>query len=269
MPSAPRIFGILNITSDSFSDGGRFLRPDAAVAHARALVAAGAKVIDVGAASSHPDAAEVSAAEEIARLEAVLPRLRETGAEISIDSFQTETQRWALAQGVDWLNDVNGFSDASLYDALAAAPCRLVVMHAIQSKGVATRADPPEGGIMAHIDRFFTARLEALQGAGVSRDRLVIDPGMGFFLGRHPDPSLDALARLSHLKQAFGLPVLVSVSRKSFLRTLSGRTLEDAAPMTLAAELWAARTAADFIRTHDVAQLADALALYEALEGRG
>ena len=260
-----QIFGILNITADSFSDGGDFLVPAAAIGQAEKLVTDGAHVLDVGPASSHPDAGDVSAAEEISRLAAVWDGLKATGASISIDSFQVETQRWAMAQGAAWLNDINGFPDPALYDELADYDGRLVVMHAIQAKGIATRDAPPAGDIWAHILRFFEARLEAFEKSGIAREKLVLDPGMGFFLGNDPETSMAVLAGLDGLKAAFDVPVLVSVSRKSFLRALAGVSVAESGPMTLAAEMLAAEQGVDYIRTHDARQLAHALALRDRL----
>ena len=256
-----QIFGILNITADSFSDGGDFLDPDKALVQAAKLVADGAHVLDIGPASSHPDAGDVSAEEEIARLDSVWAALTALGAPISIDSFQPETQRWAMAQGAAWLNDINGFPDPSIYDELADYDGRLVVMHAIQAKGIATRDAPPAGDIWAHIMRFFEARLEAFEKAGIARENLVLDPGMGFFLGNDPATSMAVLGGLDGLKAAFDLPVLVSVSRKSFLRALANVSVAESGPMTLAAEMLAAEQGVDYIRTHDARQLAHALAL--------
>lgn len=256
-----QIFGILNITADSFSDGGDFLDPDKAVVQAEKLLADSAHVLDVGPASSHPDAGDVSANEEIARLEAVWAALKALGAPISIDSFQLETQRWAMAQGAAWLNDINGFPDPRIYDELADYDGRLVMMHAIQAKGIATRDAPPAGDIWAHIFRFFEARLEAFEQAGIAREKLVLDPGMGFFLGNDPQTSLAVLGGLDRLKAAFDLPVLVSVSRKSFLRALADVPVEESGPITLAAEMLAAGQGVDYIRTHNARQLAHALRL--------
>ncbi|EJW21457.1 dihydropteroate synthase [alpha proteobacterium IMCC14465] len=259
MTDIPGLFGILNITTDSFSDGGAFLEPEKALEQALSLQAGGADIIDIGPASSHPDSAPVSAQTEIDRLTAIVPDLQSRGITVSIDSYQTQTQRWALQNNVDWMNDIHGFADPGFYPELASSDCRLIVMHAIQSAGAATRTAPPEGDIFDHICRFFDARLAALTKAGISQDRLVIDPGMGFFLGDRPEPSLTMLARIGDLKTTFGLPVLVSVSRKSFLRVLSGRSVSESAPVTLAAELWAAAKGADYIRTHDPSQIRDAL----------
>ncbi|MGB3811454.1 MAG: dihydropteroate synthase [Parvibaculum sp.] len=262
---APKILGIVNITSDSFSDGGKYLAPEAAIAHARKLAAEGADVIDLGPASSNPDAAPVSAAEEIARLAPVLDALLADGTAISIDSYRPETQAYALARGVAYLNDVRGFPEPAIYPKLAAHEARLIVMHSVQD-GQADRRDAPSGDILDHVSRFFEARIAALADAGIARDRLILDPGMGFFLGSTPRPSLEVLARLGELKARFGLPLLVSVSRKSFLRTLTGRAPGEAGAATLAAELFAAQNGADFIRTHEPAPLRDGLAVLAALK---
>ncbi len=260
-----QIFGILNITADSFSDGGDFLSPDKALAQAQKLVADGAHVLDVGPASSHPDAGSVSPETEIARLESVWTELRKLGVPISVDSFQPQTQSWAIAQGADWLNDINGFADPSVYAQLSDYDGRLVLMHAIQSKGIATREAPPEGDIWSHILAFFETRLEALTAAGVSRDKITLDPGMGFFLGNKPETSLAVLAGLDRLKAEFDLPVLVCVSRKSFLRALSGVSVDESGPISLAGEMLALAQGADFIRTHNAKQLSDAMALRDAM----
>lgn len=265
MKSTPSIFGILNITSDSFSDGGKYLDPVAALAHGRQLMADGAHVLDIGPASSHPDSAPVSAEEEIKRLSVAVPVLQEEGAVVSVDTFQTETQRWALTQGVAYLNDIQGFADERFYPELAEASAKLVVMHSIQGRGPATRAAPPAGSMVDHVTRFFEERFGALERAGVARDRLILDPGMGFFLGNQPEPSLEVIRGLGTLKERFDVPLLVSVSRKSFLRKLAGADVGSAAAATLAAELFAANAGADMIRTHEPRQLADSLAIWGQL----
>ncbi|MCE7998740.1 MAG: dihydropteroate synthase [Rhodobiaceae bacterium] len=262
MKSTPSIFGILNITSDSFSDGGKYLDPAAALAHGRQLMADGAHVLDIGPASSHPDSAPVSAEEEIKRLSAVVPVLQEEGALVSVDTFQTETQRWALTQNVAYLNDIQGFADESFYPELAEASAKLVVMHSIQGRGPATRAAPPAGSMVDHVSRFFEERFGALEKAGVTRERLVLDPGMGFFLGNQPEPSLEVIRGVGTLKERFDVPLLISVSRKSFLRKLAGTEVGSSAAATLAAELFTATAGVDMIRTHEPRQLADSLAIW-------
>jgi dihydropteroate synthase type 2 len=261
------ILGILNITEDSFSDGAKYLDPAAAIAHGRALAADGAAVLDLGAASSNPDSRSVPPDVEIARLEPVVAALE--GIPLSIDSFSPPVQHWALAKGVAYLNDIQGFPDAGLYPALAAASAKLIVMHAVQERGAATRVDIPPAEIMDRLFRFFDARLAALAAAGVARGRLILDPGMGFFVGTNPETSLMVLRRLPDLKARFGLPLLISVSRKSFLRRLTGRDVAAAGPVSLAAELYAIRQGADYIRTHAPGPLRDALLIERALNGPG
>ena len=263
-----RILGILNITEDSFSDGGKYLAPDAALAQARALMESGADILDLGAASSNPDAKAVARDVEIARLAPVVTALKKNAQAISIDSFSIEVQRWALEQNVGYLNDIQGFPEPALYPVLARSGAKLIVMHSVQERGRATRVDVAPEEIFARVTTFFEARIAALVKAGIARDRLILDPGMGFFLGANPQASLTMLRRLAELKAAFGLPVLVSVSRKSFLRALVGRPPAAAGAASLAAELFAARQGADYIRTHDPAALKDALAVGKALDGR-
>lgn len=265
---SPRLFGILNITEDSFSDGGRFLAPAAALAQARALIVGGADVLDIGAASSNPEAKPVPPEVEIARLAAIIPVLMKEGVSLSIDSFAPQVQRWALEQGVAYLNDIQGFPDPELYPALAASSAKLIVMHSVQERGRATRVEISPEEIVPRCMAFFERRISALTQAGIARARLILDPGMGFFLGANPDASLTMLRAIPELKRAFGLPVLVSVSRKSFLRKITGREAKDSGPATLAAELFAAREGADHIRTHDPASLRDALRVWNALNAR-
>ncbi|MGH3241615.1 MAG: dihydropteroate synthase [Spirillospora sp.] len=260
------MIGIVNITTDSFSDGGRFLDAEDAMAHARRLRAEGADIIELGPAASHPDSQQVSADDEIRRLADVIDELVADGIPVSVDSFRPKTQRFAVARGAGYLNDIQGFPDPGRYRELAGMSCQLVVMHSVQRAGPATKVLTDAETVWTGIERFFCKRLAALQAAGVNLERLIIDPGLGYFLGRTPEPSVMALSRLRTLKSRFGLPVLVSPSRKSFLRALTGRDLERIGPATLAAELYAARQGVDFIRTHDVAAINDALTVFKGLE---
>jgi dihydropteroate synthase type 2 len=264
-----KILGILNITEDSFSDGGRFLAPEAALAHGLKLLADGADILDIGAASSNPDAKRIAPATEIARLQSVLPALREKGASLSIDSFEPTVQRWALGEGVEYLNDIHGFAAPSLYPELAAAGAKLIVMHAVQNEGKATRADIPPSEIFDRAAAFFEKRLKALTEAGIASDRLILDPGMGFFVGSNPQNSLTLLRRLADLKARFGLPLLVSVSRKSFLRKITGES-DPGSPAVMAAglvaELFAYLQGADYLRTHAPGALKAALATGSTLQ---
>lgn len=263
-----KILGILNITTDSFSDGGKYLEPGAALFHAQAMAQSGAGIIDIGAASSNPDAAPVTPELEIARLAAVIPALKEKGLALSIDSFSSQVQRWALGQGIDYLNDIHGFAEPALYPELAKAEAKLIVMHMVQARGVAVRTDVPSAGIFDRVTAFFDARIAALENSGIARARLILDPGMGQFVGSDPENSLVLLRRLPELKARYGLPILVSVSRKGFLRKLANRPVTEAGAASLAAELFAQAQGADYVRTHAPGALADALKILKEL-GKG
>jgi dihydropteroate synthase type 2 len=265
--ASPRLLGIVNITEDSFSDGGRFLEHRAAAAQADSLLEAGADVIDLGAIASNPDAARVSIETEIERLAPVISHLHARGALVSVDTFRPEAQRYALSRGVAFLNDIHGFPHPTVYPALAASTCGLIAMHSLHGPSHVTRADIPVPDVVDTIIRFFENRLAVLEGAGIARQRVIVDPGMGFFLGANPHASFAALAGIDRIKRALGQPLLVSVSRKSFLRSVAGQPdAARAGPATLAAEIYAALRGADFIRTHDVAALADAMKVFRAVQ---
>jgi dihydropteroate synthase type 2 len=260
----PQLLGIVNVTEDSFSDGGLYLKPAAALAQARAVVEAGADIVDLGAAASNPSAKPVPSTLEIARLAPLVDALQGEGIPVSVDSFCLETQIWAVGKRVAFLNDIHGFSRPEFYPRLAASDAKLIVMHALSGEGPARREDQTPPDLFARILAFFQRRVAALTQAGVASDRLILDPGMGLFLGRSRDASFEVLRRISELKAVFGLPVLVSVSRKSFLRP-PGRKPQEAGAATLAAELFAASHGVDYIRTHDSGALRDALGVMEAL----
>jgi len=262
----PQIVGIVNITSDSFSDGGRFLDTRAAIAQAERLARDGADLVELGAVASNVAADPVPVEEELRRLEPVITALGHAGIALSVDTYRPEVLRYAIGRGAACLNDIRGFPDPSLYPELAVAPCRLVVMHSVQSGSRAVRQDLSADEVWSRIDAFFAERVAALETAGIGRDRLILDPGMGFFLSSRPEASFRALAGVRRLKDRFGLPVMISVSRKSFLGAATGRPdPAERGAATLATELYAAARGADFIRTHDVAALRDGLAVMQAL----
>lgn len=268
MPGMVAVFGIVNVTDDSFSDGGRFRSTDAAIAHGRRLWAEGAAVLDLGAESTHPDAADVSAAEEVHRLAPVVAALVADGAVVSIDTCKPAVMRELATAGIAWLNDVHGFRSEAALAAAADAPqaMRFVVMYSRSQTPRADRpADPQDGAaLVGELAAFVRERLAAFAAVGIARERLVFDPGMGFFLGRTAAPSLAVLRRLPELV-ALGVPWLLSVSRKSVVGEVTGRPVAARGPGTLAAELWAARAGAAYLRTHDVAALRDALAVERAI----
>lgn len=263
--SRPSIVGIVNVTEDSFSDGGLYLDTERALEHAMRLYADGADIIELGAASSHPDAKEVSAKEEILRLEPLVTRLAEKRMPVGVDSFQPQTQRWCISHGVAVINDVAGFPDRKLCKDLACAKCKLVLMHSVKGRARPERSPRDARTVVAGAYRFFEERLAAMETAGIDRRRIILDPGMGFFLGSNPEPSILALREIPRLRTRFGLPIMVSVSRKSFLGAITGRAIKERAPATLAAEIFAAAQGVDYIRTHDVRALNDALTVLRTL----
>ncbi len=264
------IFGIVNLTRDSFSDGGRFLDPAAAIAQALQLHAFGADVLDVGAESTHPDAEDVPAAEEIRRLRPVVEALVARGIPVSVDTCKPEVMRAMVVTGVRWLNDVAGFRSAPAMEVVAMAAStpgiRFCAMFARNAEPRASRSSVGTLGLLDEIRAFCRERIAAFAAVGVDRDRLVLDPGMGFFLGRDAAPSLHVLAGLGELQREFG-PLLVSVSRKSFVGEVTGAPVAERGPGTLAAELWAARQGVTWLRTHDVKALRAALAVEQAIAG--
>lgn len=263
-PRMVRLFGILNVTRDSFSDGGRWLDPTAALRHADALLAGGADVVDVGAESTHPDAEDVPTELEIERLTPVVTSLLSRGVEVSVDTWKPAVMRAMAALGVQWINDVHGMRDPAAIAAVAAAPVRVVVMFARQPGPRADKRPASASGLLDELRAFFTSRIETLVAHGVDRQRIVLDPGMGFFLGDTPEPSLLVLRNLAALRE-LGQPLLVSVSRKSFLGAMTGRDVTARGAATLAAELWAVQHGAAFVRTHDPVALRDALVVLQAL----
>lgn len=264
--SRPAIVGVVNVTEDSFSDGGRYLEPRRALEHALGLAASGADIVELGAASSNPDAKPVPPEDEISRLQPLLDDLAARGITISVDSFQTETHHYCARRGdVAIINDVQGFPESESYSDLARGSCKLVVMHSVAGRARPARAPADSQPVIAGMYRFFDTRLRALESAGIARSRLILDPGMGYFLASNPEPSLVALREIPKLKASLGLPVMVSVSRKSFIGTLTGRAVHERGAGSLAAELFAALQGVDYIRTHDAAALKDAITVFGAL----
>lgn len=268
-----QILGILNVTRDSFSDGGRFLAPEAALAHARRLLADGADLIDVGGESTHPDAEDVSADEEITRLTPVIQALRAAGVRVSVDTYKPAVIRAMLQMGVEIINDVTALRDPEAVAALRDSQARVILMHSTASGARAQRARVDPTTIVRRIVTFFEQRIAALEAAGVAPQRLILDPGMGFFLSRDPAVSITVLGHLARLAD-FGLPRCVSTSRKSFLGTLLGdaagkRPVSQRGAGTLASELWAAAVGVEFVRTHDVRALRDAVTIWNAIASAG
>ena len=253
--------GVLNITPDSFSDGGAFIAPESALAQARRMIAEGADIIDIGAESTRPygGSEPVSAEEELRRLQPVLSNVVSLGVPVSIDSMKSEVVAWALDHGAVIANDVWGLQrDAGMARLLAERKAPVVVMHNRDS------ADPAID-IMQDIAAFFARSLEIAAKAGIATENIVLDPGIGF--GKTPEQSMTALARLSELR-AFGRPILVGASRKRFISTVSPSEPQQRLGGSIAAHLIAAQGGAKIIRTHDVAETVQALRVAAAIEDK-
>ncbi len=264
-----QIIGIVNVTRDSFSDGGRYLAPAAAVERALQLLNGGAAIIDLGAESTHPDAEDVSAEEEIARLTPMVTAMKEQGATVSIDTYKPAVMRALLALGADIINDVTGMRDPDAIATVRQSDARVIVMHSTSTQARAERRDVDAMSIVDDIRGFFKDRVAGLTAAGIARTRLILDPGMGFFLSRRPEVSLAVLHHLDDLR-IDDLPLCVSTSRKSFIGALltddtTPRPPQERGAGTLATELWAAQHGAEYIRTHDVRALHDAWRLWRGI----
>jgi dihydropteroate synthase len=256
----PAVMGVLNVTPDSFSDGGQFIAPERAVAQARRMIAEGADIVDIGAESTRPYGAEpVSAEEELRRLRPVLGDVAGLGLPVSIDSMKSAIVAWALGAGAAIANDVWGLQrDPDMARVVAEHRVPVIVMHNRD------RADPTID-IMRDIEAFFTRSLDIAAQAGIAASQIVLDPGIGF--GKTPEQSMRVLARLDDLSR-FGLPLLVGASRKRFISTIAPSEPDQRLGGSIAAHVLAARNGARIIRTHDVSETVQALRVAAAIEGR-
>lgn len=257
----PAVMGVLNVTPDSFSDGGDFIAPDQALARARAMIDAGVDIIDIGAESTRPykGAQPVTVADELARLRPVLSGIVALGLPVSIDSMKAEVTAFALDQGVAIANDVWGLQrDADMAPLVAARGVPVIVMHNRDSVDSAI-------DIVADMKAFFLRSLDIAAKAGIARDKIVLDPGIGF--GKTAEQSMIALARLRELDM-FGLPVLVGASRKRFIASVSPSEPKERLAGSIAAHLIAVQKGAKIIRTHDVAETLQALRVANAIESK-
>jgi len=254
----PLVMGVVNVTPDSFSDGGRFLDADAAIAQAQKLVAEGADILDIGAESSRPygGPVAVSLEEERARLARVLPAVVGLGVPVSIDTMKAAVAAWALEAGAVIVNDVWGLQrDLDMARVVASHGAPVVIMHNREA------ADPAID-IIAAVTAFFSRSLEIAQEAGIERERIVLDPGIGF--GKTAEQSMTCIARLDAFRD-FGLPLLVGASRKRFINTIVPSEATERLGGSLAAHLMAIENGAAILRAHDVAPTVQALAVAAAI----
>jgi dihydropteroate synthase len=259
------VLGIVNVTPDSFSDGGRYLDPATAVDHGLRLVAEGADLLDVGGESSRPGATPVPEQQELDR---VIPVVRELAARtevpISVDTYKASVARAALGAGARVVNDITGLlGDPEMPAVVREFGAGAIVMH-MQGAPQTMQLDPRYDDVTAEVETFFEARLQALAEAGIAVEQVVLDPGIGF--GKSAAHNLELLARLEEFGR-FGRPVCLGVSRKGFFGKLLGRSTGDRLPASLAAACYAmARDSAHLVRVHDVAATRDAVRLFGALD---
>jgi dihydropteroate synthase len=262
-----RLMGIVNVTPDSFSDGGLFLDPERAIAHGRDLAAAGADILDVGGESTRPGAEPVDAAEELRRVEPVVEALATDagpGVAVSIDTAKAAVAAVALDAGAEIVNDVTALrSDPELAGLCADRGCTVVLMHMLGTPRT-MQDDPRYDDVVDDVKAFLVARIETAAAAGIAEERIWIDPGIGF--GKTAAHNLELLRRLGELRD-LGRPVVIGPSRKSFIGRLTGREVRERIGGTIAASVIALARGADVLRVHDVAELRDAVATAEAILG--
>ena len=261
----PLIMGVVNLTPDSFSDGGRFQTVGQAVAHARTLVDEGADILDLGGESTRPGAAPVGLDEERRRVLPVLEELAAGGVPVSVDTRRPELMREAIAAGASMINDINALVAPGSLDAVAASDAAVCLMH-MQGEPQSMQHDPRYQDVVAEVGEFLAGRIEAVEQAGVARSRIVIDPGFGF--GKTFQHNLALLRSLDRFRE-LGVPLLAGVSRKSMLGKITGREVGDRVYASVAAAMIAVEKGAHIVRVHDVAATRDALAVWKAVNGEG
>ena len=258
----PLVMGVVNVTPDSFYDGGRFAKADAAIAHAHRLLDEGADILDIGGESTRPGAPPVDVATERARVEPVLRALLRAGRPLSVDTRKPEVMRAVLDDGADLINDVGGFADPAAVEALRGHAAACCVMH-MRGDPLTMQHAPVYRDVVGEVRAWLAERVAAMQHAGIDTARIVVDPGIGF--GKTLEHNLALIAHLAELA-ADGCAVLIGVSRKSMIGALTGRGVDERLPGSLAAMLAAVAAGARIVRVHDVAATRDALAVWSAIE---
>jgi dihydropteroate synthase len=260
-----KLMGIVNVTPDSFSDGGLFLDPAQAIDHARRLLDEGADLLDVGGESTRPGARDVSAEEELERVEPVIQGLRDAGAPVSIDTSKVAVAEVALDSGAQIVNDVTALrTEPELAALCAERDCGLVLMH-MQGTPRTMQENPRYDDVVDDVKAFLAERIEFATSAGLAEERIWVDPGIGF--GKTVEHNLELLRRLGELGE-LGRPIVVGASRKSFLGKLTGREVGDRLGGSIAANVLALLEGAEVFRVHDVAELRQALDVADAILGR-
>jgi dihydropteroate synthase len=257
----PLVMGVINVTPDSFSDGGRFLAPAAALEHARQLVAEGADILDIGGESTRPGAALVSPADQIERVLPVVRALSDVTIPLSVDTSEPEVMRAALSEGVAIINDVRALSVPGALGQMVRSDCGVVLMH-MKGTPQTMQVDPSYANVVQEVGEFLRTRRDEVVGAGVAPDRIVLDPGFGF--GKRGVHNRSLLARLAELT-VLGQPLLVGLSRKASLGEMTGRPVDQRLVASVVAALLAIQAGARIVRVHDVAATRDAIAIWDAV----
>lgn len=261
--SRPLIMGVVNITPDSFSDGGRLATSDAAVAHALNLREQGADIVDIGGESTRPGAALVDQEEEWRRISPVLEALVAADVPVSVDTRKPVVMRAAIEAGAAMINDVQALRAPGALEMVARGKAAVCLMH-MQGQPQTMQEHPSYGDVVAEVKSFLASRVEACEKAGIDRDRIVVDPGFGF--GKTLDHNLTLMRHLDSLV-ALGVPVLVGISRKTMLGALTGRPVNQREYAGVAANMLALARGASIVRVHDVVAMRDALSIWNAVEG--
>jgi dihydropteroate synthase len=259
----PLIMGVVNVTPDSFSDGGRFFVTQQALEHARVLIEQGADILDIGGESSRPAAEPVGLDEELRRVMPVLEQLAQMPVPVSVDTCKPEVMRRAIAAGAAMVNDINALREPGALEAVAQSQAAVCLMH-MQGAPRSMQRNPQYEDVVAEVTAFLAQRVEAAQQAGIARERIVIDPGFGF--GKSTGHNLELLQGLSTIA-GLGQPVLVGLSRKSLFGKITGKPVADRVSASVAAALLAVERGAALVRVHDVAATRDALLVLNAIEG--
>jgi dihydropteroate synthase len=258
----PLIMGVVNVTPDSFSDGGRYATTEAAVAHARRLIEDGADILDIGGESTRPGAEPVALDEERRRVLPVLEALAGCGRPISVDTRKPELMREAIAAGASLVNDIDALESPEALRIVAAATVAVCLMHK-QGEPRTMQQNPQYDDVVREVRDYLAERVEAALGAGISRERIIIDPGFGF--GKTQEHNIALLRELGALT-SLGVTVLAGLSRKAMLGRLTGRAPQDRVHASVAAALFAAERGARILRVHDVTEIRDALTVWWALK---
>lgn len=259
--SRPLVMGVVNVTPDSFSDGGLHFSADAALAHAQQLIIEGADILDIGGESTRPGAKKISEQEELDRILPVIEGLRGVDVPISIDTYKPTVMRAALVAGASMINDVNALQAEGALEVLAHSDAALCLMHK-QGEPSTMQVQPFYRNAVNEISAFLRGRLQACEAAGIVRARMIVDPGFGF--GKTLAHNLELLRELDQLK-VLGVPVLAGLSRKSMLGALTGQDAAQRLPASLAAMLIAVQRGAAIVRVHDVRATVDALKVWSAV----